>query len=295
METRWPSQSPAYTTLNPRDTPLSCFSIYLLLFFYNMLKAGDHEFRSEGTKSEPCTSGLQGWDDLWQIVTDEAKSGIFSKFLNHWQGKRKPPHVHSDISRDREAWNFLWSHRGYRKRIQECKQWGCYYNERVSPVWSRLEISHSPFKSWQVTSTDFTKRTLFQELPWFWRSYHSIALRYELQYSCPFAQNSVRRLMMLHLLRGGEGSGFLQTFQWTLSWSLRAFEGATTPIQRCLWQQSHFVGTQCSRTGICPDWQSLHKTRCQRKAAKAFGPEDILTVLLFSNVGCNPLLPTPNS
>lgn len=106
-------------TLSPSDVPVAalhdtqsprprfpCFSTYLLLFFCDMFQAGNHEFRGQGTESEPCTPGLQGGDDLWQIVTDEAKSGIFSKFLNHWQGKREPPHVHPDSSRDPETLNF---------------------------------------------------------------------------------------------------------------------------------------------------------------------------------------------
>lgn len=62
---------------------LSCFTVYLLLFFYDMFQAGNHEFRCQGTKPEPRTPRLQGRDDLGQIVTDEAESGIFSEFLNH--------------------------------------------------------------------------------------------------------------------------------------------------------------------------------------------------------------------
>ena len=101
LETYRPVALP--NTQSPKAHPLPCFSTYLLLFFYDVFQAGNHEFGSQWSESESCTPGLQGGDDLWQIVTDEAKSGIFSKLLNHWQEKRKPPHFHSDSSRDPET------------------------------------------------------------------------------------------------------------------------------------------------------------------------------------------------
>lgn len=92
-------------TQSPKAHPSSLL-FNILLFFYDVFQAGNHEFGSQWSKSESCTPGLQGGNDLWQIVTDEAKSGIFSKLLNHWQGKRKPPHFHSDSSRDPETLHF---------------------------------------------------------------------------------------------------------------------------------------------------------------------------------------------
>lgn len=131
-----PASHPRTTALRPQDPHLSCFSTYLLLFSYDMLQSGNHEFRSQGTESEPCTTGLQGRDDLWQIVTDEAKSGIFSKFLNHWQKKRKPSHIHSDSSQDPEVLNFsMVTWRVQETRMQQesknADKWGCYCNDWV--------------------------------------------------------------------------------------------------------------------------------------------------------------------
>lgn len=176
-------------TQSPRPR-LSCFSIYLLFFFDNMFQAGNHEFRSQGTESEPCAPGLQGGDDLGQIVTDEAKSGIFSKFLNHWQEKRKPPHIHSQSSKDPDVLNFsmvTWRVQETSTTIHECRQVGMLLSwEWVSLGWSGLEISHFP-KLTSVSPQYFIKCFLFYDLPWFWCSCHPIPLGYEIQYSCSFA------------------------------------------------------------------------------------------------------------
>lgn len=190
----WTSESspnPAYATLSPRDLTSSCFPTDLLFFFHNMFQAGNHEFRRQGTESEPCTPGLQGGDDLGQIVTDEAKSGIFSKFLNHWQEKRKLPHIHSQSSKDPDVLNssmVTWRvQKTSTRRIHKCRQVGVLLSgEGVSLGWSGLEISHFP-KLTSVSPQDFIKCFLFYDLPRFWCSCHPIPLAYKIQYSCPLA------------------------------------------------------------------------------------------------------------
>lgn len=52
------------TLLSPQGPHIPCFPMYLLLYIYNMFQAGNHEFRSQRTESEPRTAGLQGGDDL---------------------------------------------------------------------------------------------------------------------------------------------------------------------------------------------------------------------------------------
>lgn len=49
--------------LVPKTPPFLLFN-YLLLFFRDMFQARNHEFRGQGTESEPRTPGLQGGDDL---------------------------------------------------------------------------------------------------------------------------------------------------------------------------------------------------------------------------------------
>lgn len=191
-----PASHPRTTTLSPQDPHLSCFSTYLLLFSYDMFQAGNHEFRSQGTESEPCTTGLQSRDDLWQIVTDEAKSGIFSKFLNHWQKKRKPPHIHSHSSQDPEVLNFsmvTWRVQETRmqQKFKNADKWGCYCNARV-PLSGGFGLESAILqKMTNVSPQDFIKRSFFYDSLWFWCSCHPIPWRYEIQCPRPFACNSI--------------------------------------------------------------------------------------------------------
>jgi len=48
-----------------------------------MVKPGQHLLRGEGTKPKSCAPGLQGWNDLIQVVADDAKSNVVCEFLNN--------------------------------------------------------------------------------------------------------------------------------------------------------------------------------------------------------------------
>ena len=176
LETYRPVALP--NTQSPKAHPLPCFSTYLLLFFYDVFQAGNHEFGSQWSESESCTPGLQGGDDLWQIVTDEAKSGIFSKLLNHWQEKRKPPHFHSDSSRDPETLHFsrvMW-------KVQKTRM-----QTSGDAMVVREDVpGDQPFFP-KLMNRTVQNAFFFHDWPLFWHSCHSTPLRCEIQYSFPFA------------------------------------------------------------------------------------------------------------
>lgn len=60
-----------------------------LLLLDDMLQPGNHEFWRERAKAESGTPGLQGWDDLREIVADQAKSSVLCEFLYHCKGNIK--------------------------------------------------------------------------------------------------------------------------------------------------------------------------------------------------------------
>lgn len=59
-----------------------------LLFPNDVFQAGDHELRAQRAEAKPRAPGLQRWDDLGQVVTDEAETGVFCELFDHWPGER---------------------------------------------------------------------------------------------------------------------------------------------------------------------------------------------------------------
>lgn len=53
------------------------------LLLNDVLQPGHHQLRGEGAESEACAAGLQGRDDLGEVVADEAKAGVFCELLDH--------------------------------------------------------------------------------------------------------------------------------------------------------------------------------------------------------------------
>lgn len=62
---------------------------YSLLLFYDMLQPRNHQLRRQGPEAKPHAPGLQGWDDLREVVADQAKPGVLGELLNHWGSKRE--------------------------------------------------------------------------------------------------------------------------------------------------------------------------------------------------------------
>lgn len=198
-------------------------------------------------------------------------------------GKGKENHLMSILilQGTQKPWTFLWSREAGN---QECKQVGkLLQRETVS-----LETNHSlPRADAHVTSTGLDKMLPF---PWL------AVIPAPLPFHSTKIWNPVRLPFCIksYLAKGwcatfywaGEGGGFLQTFQWTLSRTLRAFEKALTRIQRCLWHQFHPVGTNVLTLGSA---QTDSRIRCWRKAAKASRTGRYSVLLLrFLNMGCNP-------
>lgn len=64
------------------------------LLLYDVLQPRHHQLRGEGAEAEPRAAGLQGGDDLGEVVADEAKAGVFRKLLDHCKeeaGEAGPP------------------------------------------------------------------------------------------------------------------------------------------------------------------------------------------------------------
>lgn len=53
-----------------------------------MLQPGHHLIWGQWAEAKPGASGLQRWDDLWQVVADQAEPSVFCKLLNNWKAKR---------------------------------------------------------------------------------------------------------------------------------------------------------------------------------------------------------------
>lgn len=53
------------------------------LLLDNMLQTRDHLVLGQRAEAKPGAAGLQGRDDLGQVVADQTESGVFCKLLNH--------------------------------------------------------------------------------------------------------------------------------------------------------------------------------------------------------------------
>lgn len=56
--------------------------VFLLFLLDNVLQPRNHLVLRQRAESEPGAPRLQGWDDLGQVVADEAKSSVFCELLN---------------------------------------------------------------------------------------------------------------------------------------------------------------------------------------------------------------------
>lgn len=60
------------------------WSMYSLLFLDDIFETRGHLFGTQGSKSKPCTSGLDCWNYLRQVVADDAETCVLRKFFNDY-------------------------------------------------------------------------------------------------------------------------------------------------------------------------------------------------------------------
>ena len=59
---------------------------YYLPFLCNyILQSADHLLWDDGSKPKSCTTRLYSWYDLRQVVTNQTKSCVLCKLLNHYR------------------------------------------------------------------------------------------------------------------------------------------------------------------------------------------------------------------
>lgn len=58
---------------------------HIPLLLDDMLQPRHHLLRGQWPEAKPGAAGLQGWDDLGQVVADQTEPGVFSKLLYHWR------------------------------------------------------------------------------------------------------------------------------------------------------------------------------------------------------------------
>lgn len=56
--------------------------VSLLFLLDNVLQSRHHLVWRERAEAEPGAARLQGWDDLGQVVADQAESSVFCELLN---------------------------------------------------------------------------------------------------------------------------------------------------------------------------------------------------------------------
>lgn len=55
----------------------------LPLLLHDVLQPRHHLVRGQRPEAKPGATGLQGRDDLGQVVADHTESGVFRELLNH--------------------------------------------------------------------------------------------------------------------------------------------------------------------------------------------------------------------
>lgn len=68
--------SPVHDTHRHTHTPL---------LLDDVLQPRHHLLRGQWPEAKPGAAGLQGWDDLGQVVADQTEAGVFSELLYHWR------------------------------------------------------------------------------------------------------------------------------------------------------------------------------------------------------------------